>query len=90
MSLDLSPEVEREVLARAQAMGTTAIEYLARLLKEAAGPITAPSPVAHVRALLAQWQQQDHTPTAAPAPNDGSLTPSEALFRVGARRCHAE
>jgi hypothetical protein len=81
VSLELSPEIEREVLARAQAMGTTANEYLARLLREARGPITAPTPVAHVRTLLAQWQQLDNTPTAAPAPNDGSLTPSEALFR---------
>jgi non-ribosomal peptide synthetase component F len=63
-------------------MGTTANDYLARLLQEAGDPITAPNPVAHVRALLARWQQQDNTPTAAPAPNDGSLTPSEALFRA--------
>jgi hypothetical protein len=34
MSLDLSPEVESQILARAQAKGTTASDYLARLLKQ--------------------------------------------------------
>ena len=33
-----------------------------------------------MRSLLRRWQQHDQTPTAAPAPNDGTLTPSEALF----------
>lgn len=60
--------------------GTTANEYSARLL-EAAAPISAPDPVARVCSLLVQWQQQGNTPIAAPSPNDGTLTPSEALFR---------
>ena len=80
MALELSPEVERQVLERARAAGITADDYLARLL-QAADPVAPPDPVAQVRSLLHQWQQLDHTPTAAPAPNDGTLSPSEALFR---------
>ena len=37
--------------------------------------------LAHARALIARWQQADNTPTAAPAPNDAAVTPSEALFK---------
>jgi hypothetical protein len=80
MSLDLHRDVERLVLARAQAAGITPSDYVARLL--GAGTPSAPStPVERVRFLLQEWQQEDHTPTAALPPNDGSLTPSEALFR---------
>jgi hypothetical protein len=43
--------------------------------------MTSSNPADRVRALLIQWQLRDGTPTARPAPNDGSLTPSEALFR---------
>jgi hypothetical protein len=78
--LDLHPDIERQILARAQAAGITANDYVARLL-QAAAPGTAPDPVARVRRLLSEWQQHDHTPTATPAPIDGTLTPSEALFR---------
>jgi len=80
MSLELNPEVERQVLERAQAAGTTASDYVAGLL-QAGAPIAAPDPAARMRGLLHQWQQDDCTPTAAPAPNDGTQTPSEALFR---------
>ncbi len=80
MSLELNPDVERQVVERARAAGTTVSDYIARLL-QAAAPVAALDPAARVRSLLYQWQQQDHTPTAAPAPNDGTLTPSEALFR---------
>jgi hypothetical protein len=80
VSLDLQPDIERQVVACAQAAGVTANDYIARLL-EAATPTAASDAVARVRGLLHDWQQQDHTSTAAPAPNDGSLTPSEALFR---------
>ncbi len=79
MSLELNPDVERQVLERAQAAGTTASDYIARLL-QAAAPIASPDPAARVRGLLKEWQH-DHTPTAAPAPHDGTLTPSEALSR---------
>ncbi|MBC8142580.1 MAG: hypothetical protein H7Y38_14200 [Armatimonadetes bacterium] len=37
--------------------------------------------LAHARALISKWQTADNTPTAAPAPNDGTTSPSEALFR---------
>lgn len=80
MSLDLHPDIERQVLVRAAAAGISANDYIARLL-EATTPTAESDPVARVRGLLHDWQQQDHTPSAAPAPNDGSLTPSEALFR---------
>jgi hypothetical protein len=77
MSLDLNPEVESQVLERARAAGTTASEYIARLLRSDA-PAPSPSdPIARVREL----RQQDDTPTALPPPNDGTMTPSEALFR---------
>jgi hypothetical protein len=80
MSLDLHPDVERLVMARAQAAGMSPSDYLARLL--AAGISTAaPTPAERVHALLQEWQQADGTPTAMPAPNEGTLTPSEALFR---------
>ena len=36
MSLELNPEVEREVLERAQAAGPTASDYIARLRQAAA------------------------------------------------------
>lgn len=78
MSLDLHPDIERRMVARAQAAGISPSDYIARLLA-AANPPVAPDPVA--RGLLRDWQQHDHTPTAAPAPSDGTLTPSEALFR---------
>jgi hypothetical protein len=35
----------------------------------------------HVDDLISLWQHQDGTPVARPAPNDGTMTPSEALFR---------
>lgn len=35
---------------------------------------------ADVAALLSKWQREDNTPVAQPAPNDGTMTPSEALF----------
>jgi hypothetical protein len=34
-----------------------------------------------IKSLLDQWQRADGTPSAAPASNDSSMTPSEALFR---------
>lgn len=40
-----------------------------------------PASEAHVRDLIARWQEQDGIPTAVPASNNGTLTPSEALFR---------
>ncbi|HVA92208.1 MAG TPA: hypothetical protein VNL71_20470 [Chloroflexota bacterium] len=80
MALELNPEIERQVLELAQAAGTTANDYVAGLL-QAADPTASPDPATRVRELLHQWQQYDRTPTASPAPNDGALTPSEALFR---------
>lgn len=79
MSLDLHPEVERQVVAAARAAGITPSDYVARLLVAADMP--AADPVAHVRGVLRDWQQRDRTPSAPPVPNDGALTPSEALFR---------
>lgn len=35
----------------------------------------------HVNALLHKWQHDDNTPVAQPAPNDGTMTASEALFK---------
>ena len=80
MALELNPEVERQVVERARAAGTTTNDYVAGLLQAASSNLEI-DPVTRVRDLLRQWQQHDHTPTAAPAPNDGTLTPSEALFR---------
>jgi hypothetical protein len=37
--------------------------------------------VANVEALISEWQRQDNTPAGSPPPNDGTMTPSEALFR---------
>ena len=80
MPLDLSPEVEHQVLARARAAGTTANDYIARLL-QAAVPDTSADSLARIRSLLAEWQKQDNTPIALPAANEGALSASEALFR---------
>jgi hypothetical protein len=80
MALELNPEVERQVLECAQAAGTPVSDYVAGLL-QAAASTTSLYPAARIRGLLHQWQQFDHTPVAAPAPNAGTLTPSEALFR---------
>jgi hypothetical protein len=80
MPLNLDPEMERQVLERAQDAGMNANDYIAGMLR-ATAPDRAPDPVARVRSLLSQWQRQDATPVAPPGPNDGTLTPSEALFR---------
>jgi hypothetical protein len=80
VSLELNPEVERQVLERARAAGTTASDYIAQLL-QAYTTIASPNPIARVHGLLNQWQFQDRSPTSAPAPNDGTFTASEALFR---------
>ena len=80
MSLEIHPEVERQVLERAEVAGISASDYIARLLRGTV-PSIVPAPAARVRDLLREWQHYDHTPTAAPAPDDGTHTPSEALFR---------
>jgi hypothetical protein len=81
MSLELNPEVERLLLERAGAAGTSASDYVARLL-QVAPPADLPDSIVRVVAMLNEWQQRDHTPIAAPVPNDSGLTPSEALFRL--------
>ena len=68
------------MLERAEVAGISASDYIARLLLGTI-PRIVPAPVARVRDLLREWQQDDHTPTVAPAPDHGTLTPSEALFR---------
>jgi len=76
----LAPETESRIQEYAIHEGINADEAINQLLRFVTS--SAPrDPVAHVRNLLAQCQQQDGTPVAQPAPNDGSLTPSEALFR---------
>ena len=80
MSLEIHPEVERQVLERAKVAGISASDYIATLLRGTA-PSIVPAAAARVRDLLREWQQDDHTPIAAPAPDDGTRTPSEALFR---------
>ena len=60
MSLDLSPEVESQVLARARAAGTSASEYIARLLRNSPLPVEAPTmdPVLDfLRSQLAEAQE---------------------------------
>ncbi len=78
MSLELAPEIESAVRAYADREGVNASEYIAHLL-----PYVTPerTPHAGVQALLSRWQAQDGTPTAMPAPNDATLTPSESLFK---------
>jgi hypothetical protein len=51
MSLELNPEIERLLVERAHAAGTSASDYVARLLQVAA-PTALPGPAARVRALL--------------------------------------
>lgn len=78
MSLELPPELESTVREYAEAEGVSINDLIARHFPPR---MAKRDPVAHVKSLLAQWQQQDNTPTTLPAPNDGTLTPSEALFR---------
>lgn len=80
MSLDLHPDIERQVLVRAQAAGVTPSDYVAGLLG-AATPSGATDPVERVRELLQEWQRHDRIPTAPAPPGDGTMTPSKALFR---------
>lgn len=78
MSLELAPEVENTVREYAEAEGVSINDLIARTFP----PRTARrDPAEHVRNLLSQWQQQDGTRFAQPAPNDGAMTPSEALFQ---------
>lgn len=79
MSLELAPEVERAVAERAAAEGISINELLSRYFRPA--PPRPQTSVERVKSLLTQWQHMDNTPVARPLPNDGSMTPSEALFQ---------
>ena len=82
MSLDLSPEVETVVRDRAQALGVSVNDLLARTFApEKTEAKTVNDPEAHIQALLARWQTEDNTPILPPIPTLPGETPTQALFR---------
>lgn len=83
MSLELPTEVENRVRQNAAQEGISAGEYISRLMQSRPDnfAVSSNDPVARVNALIVKWQKADNTPVAPPAPNDGTMTPSEALFK---------
>ena len=82
MSLDLSPEVENVVRERAEALGVSVNDLLARTFApEKTEAKLVSDPQAHVRALLARWQAEDNTLTLPPVPTRPGETPTQALFK---------
>jgi hypothetical protein len=82
MSLELKPETEDAVREYAEREGVSVDELLARTFakKPPARSAVSASEKERAVALLRRWQQEMPA-VAPPPPNDGSLTPSEALFR---------
>jgi hypothetical protein len=80
MSLDISPEVENLLEQEARRAGVSVDTLLTRTFAPQTEPPSVNS-AKQIRDLLTAWQKADNTPIALPAPNDGSMTPSEALFQ---------
>lgn len=78
MSLDLSEHAASILEQEASRAGVS----VDTLIERTFAPKTASvNQTERIKSLLNQWQRVDGTPTATPASNDGSMTPSEALFR---------
>jgi hypothetical protein len=82
MSLELTPEAETILRQQAEREGVSIDELVMRTFtkRQSAQSAVSEAEQERVLALLRQWQH-DTPPVASPAPNDGTLTPSEALFR---------
>lgn len=88
LTIELSPEEEARLREAARRQGLDAAALARKLVTErlpvtdvSTGSAKELSPQERVRALLAQWQDQDNVPVpAAPEPLPGE-TPTQALFR---------
>lgn len=91
LTIDLTPEEEARLAAVARKNGVRLEECAQQLLREHLSLLSGEAerngaeegsdPVARVESLIRQWQEQDQTPQAPLAPNDGTMTPTQALFK---------
>jgi hypothetical protein len=88
LTIELTPEQESRLAAVARSRGLELAQLAQRLVTEHL-PENRPdpsdraglSPPERVRALVAEWQAQDNTPTLPPVATKEGETPTEALFR---------
>ncbi len=87
LTIELNPEEEARLARAAEREGLDLAVLAKKLVTERLPDITdgngsaGTSPQERVRALLAEWQAQDKTPTLPPVPTTEGETPTEALFR---------